>query len=295
MRRLFVNTLSAAAVMFATAAMPMTSQAAVSTYQFSGGNAYVIGLGGQDCLPGSGNQNGNWNLNQNGSWNLGGIWNQNGNCDLNGGWNQNGNCDLNGGWGSGPILPEITPPDFNFPTPELPGPDQPGDMLPDQPGDPIPDQPGDMLPDQPGNPSPDDQNPSKPDQGEQEDGQDAYADAVVELVNAERAKAGLSPLSVNSDVAEAAQIRAQEIKGTFSHTRPDGSSFSTVLSQTGVSYRGVGENIAYGQNTPEAVMQGWMNSSGHRANILNKDFTSIGVGHYEDASGTDYWTQIFIY
>ena len=286
MRRILVNTLSAAAVMLATAAMPMTSLAAVSTYQvpFSGGSAYVIGIGGKDCLPGSGN----WG--QNGNWNQGGNWNQNGN------------------WGTRPVLPEITPPDFIFPTPELPGPelpDQPGDMLPDQPGDMIPDQPGDMLPDQPGdmipdqpeNPGvtpevPDDETPDKP---EQEEGQDAYGNAVVALVNAERAKAGLSPLTVDTRVAEAAQLRAQEIKKTFSHTRPDGSSFSTALSQAGVSYRGTGENIAYGQNSPEAVMQGWMNSSGHRANILNKDYTSIGVGHYKDASGTDYWTQLFIY
>lgn len=276
MRRIIVNTLSAAAVMFAAAAMPITSQAAVSTYQipFSGGSAYVIGIGGSDCLPGSGN------------------WGQN--------WNPNGNWNQNGNWGTNPVLPEITPPDFIFPTPELPGdmiPDQPGNMIPDQPGDMIPDQPGDMIPDQPENPGvtpevPDDQTPGKP---EQEEGQDAYRDAVVDLVNAERAKAGLRPLSVDTRVAQAAQLRAQEIKKSFSHTRPDGSSFSSALNQAGVSYSGTGENIAYGQNSPEAVMQGWMNSSGHKANILNKDYTSIGVGHYKDASGTDYWTQIFIY
>ena len=264
MKRILVNTLSAAAVMFATAATPMTTLAAVSTYQvpFSGGSAYVIGIGGKDCLPGSGN------------------WGQNGN------WNQNGN------WGTRPVLPEVVPPDIIFPTPELPGP-----ILPDQPDNMLPDQPGDMIPDQPENPGvtpevPDDETPDKP---EQEEGQDAYTNAVVALVNAERAKAGLSPLTVDTRVAEAAQLRAQEIKKTFSHTRPDGSSFSTALSQAGVSYRGTGENIAYGQNSPEAVMQGWMNSSGHRANILNKDYTSIGVGHYKDASGTDYWTQLFTY
>ena len=150
-------------------------------------------------------------------------------------------------------------------------------MLPDNPGT-APEAPGDTV-------------PGEPDNG---GSQDAYADAVVELVNAERAKAGLSPLSVHEGVAEAANTRAHEIKNTFSHTRPDGSSFSTVLTQAGISYRSVGENIAYGQSSPEAVMQSWMNSSGHRANILNRDFTSIGVGHYKDASGTDYWTQLFI-
>lgn len=89
-------------------------------------------------------------------------------------------------------------------------------------------------------------------------------------------------------------IRAHELRDKFSHTRPDGSDFSSILKAAGITYRSVGENIAYGQNSPEAVMKGWMNSEGHRANILNRDFTSIGVGHYKDASGTDYWTQLFI-
>lgn len=195
-------------------------------------------------------------------------------------------------------LPQVTPPDFIFPTPELPGPELPDSSLPDNS---LPDSPDSSLPDnslpgEPDNPgtapeAPGDTVPGYPDNG---GSQDAFADAVVELVNAERAKAGLSPLSVHEGVAEAANKRAQEIKGTFSHTRPDGSNFSTVLTQAGISYRSVGENIAYGQNSPEAVMQSWMNSSGHRANILNRDFTSIGVGHYQDASGTDYWTQLFI-
>ena len=197
-----------------------------------------------------------------------------------------------------PFVESATPPDFIFPTPELPGPELPDSSLPDNS---LPDSPDSSLPDnslpgEPDNPgtapeAPGDTVPGDPDNG---GSQDAFADAVVELVNAERAKAGLSPLSVHDGVAEAANKRAQEIKGTFSHTRPDGSNFSTVLTQAGISYRSVGENIAYGQNSPEAVMQSWMNSSGHRANILNRDFTSIGVGHYQDASGTDYWTQLFI-
>ena len=170
----------------------------------------------------------------------------------------------------------------HFRTTHCPSPDSslPDNSLPGEPDNPgtAPEAPGDTV-------------PGDPDNG---GSQDAFADAVVELVNAERAKVGLSPLSVHEGVAEAANKRAQEIKGTFSHTRPDGSNFSTVLTQAGISYRSVGENIAYGQNSPEAVMQSWMNSSGHRANILNRDFTSIGVGHYQDASGTDYWTQLFI-
>ena len=87
--------------------------------------------------------------------------------------------------------------------------------------------------------------------------------------------------------------RAQEIAQSFSHTRPDGSSCFTILEEFGVSYRAAGENIAMGQRTPEEVMDGWMNSSGHRANILNGTFTSIGVGYYVDGAGAAHWVQIF--
>ena len=113
------------------------------------------------------------------------------------------------------------------------------------------------------------------------------------LVNEERAKAGLSPLTLYTRAASAAAVRSGEIQTSFSHTRPDGSSFSTALTQAGVNYRSSGENIAYGQTTPEQVMNSWMNSSGHRANILNVDFTSIGVGYTQSSSGTPYWTQLF--
>ena len=144
---------------------------------------------------------------------------------------------------------------------------------------------------------------SRPEQNQPENGkpeQDnttsaSYVQQVIDLVNEERAKAGLSPLTESSSVAQAADIRAKEIATSFSHTRPDGSSFSTALQQSGASYRGAGENIAYGQRTPEAVMNSWMNSQGHRANILNENYTTIGVGYYEDANGTGYWTQLFTY
>lgn len=121
-----------------------------------------------------------------------------------------------------------------------------------------------------------------------------YADAVVKLVNQERAKAGLKSLSVNQAAAAAANVRAREIEGAFSHTRPNGSSFSTALKEQGASYRAAGENIAYGQRSAEQVMEGWMNSSGHRANILNAQYTAIGVGVYRSASGTLHWVQLFI-
>lgn len=121
-----------------------------------------------------------------------------------------------------------------------------------------------------------------------------YAGQVVKLVNQERAKEGLSPLSISQPAKQAAQVRAREIENSFSHTRPNGTSFSTALKEQGVNYRTAGENIAWGQKTPEQVVQGWMNSPGHRANIMNANFTSIGVGYYRNASGINYWTQLFI-
>lgn len=187
------------------------------------------------------------------------------------------NCDQ--------ILPGINLPGIQFPGVNIPGSNVPDNSLP-LPEFPIPDQPGNMLPDQPGD--------TTPDQPETDGSQDAFANQVVKLVNEERAKAGLSPLSVNSKAANAAQTRAREIEKSFSHTRPDGSSFNTALTEAGVSFRGAGENIAYGQTTPQQVMEGWMNSSGHRANILNANYTSIGVGHYKNGAGVDYWTQLFI-
>lgn len=122
-----------------------------------------------------------------------------------------------------------------------------------------------------------------------------FAEQVVKLVNEERAKAGLNELTIDKNIESAAIVRAKEITQSFSHTRPNGSNFSTVLKEQGISYRGAGENIAWGQTTPEEVMKAWMNSEGHRANILNSKFTKIGVGHYENAKGTDYWAQLFTY
>lgn len=123
----------------------------------------------------------------------------------------------------------------------------------------------------------------------------AYVLRIVELVNEARAEAGLNPVILAADVTAAAQVRARETVTSFSHTRPDGRSCFTALDEAGVSYRGAGENIAWGQKTPEEVMNGWMNSEGHRANILNARFTTIGVGYHQTASGVNYWTQMFTY
>ena len=123
----------------------------------------------------------------------------------------------------------------------------------------------------------------------------SYAEQVVKLVNEERTKAGLSPLTMDADITAAANVRASEIKQSFSHTRPDGRSFSTALQEQGVTFRGSGENIAWGQRTPEQVMNGWMNSDGHRANILNENFKNIGVGYYQDENGRNHWVQLFTF
>lgn len=120
----------------------------------------------------------------------------------------------------------------------------------------------------------------------------SYADEVLRLVNIERNKAGLSNLTTTSSLTAAANKRAQETKTSFSHTRPNGTKFSTVLQEYGVSYRAAGENIAYGQRSPQEVVTGWMNSPGHRANILNGSFNKIGIGVYQ-SGGVIYWSQLF--
>ncbi|MFQ6960725.1 CAP domain-containing protein [Clostridium sp. D5] len=203
-----------------------------------------------------------------------------------------------------PGNPEL--PDDNQPeTPDLPddnqpeNPDLPDNNQPENPGLPDNNQPENPeLPDgnQPGTPElPDNNQPETPEQPDVDEDNNAFIQQVVNLVNQERSKAGLSPVKADTSVQAAAQVRAKEIETSFSHTRPDGSSFSTALTQQGVTYRGSGENIAWGQKTPEQVMNGWMNSEGHRANILNKNYTTIGVGLHQNASGTNYWTQLFTY
>lgn len=118
---------------------------------------------------------------------------------------------------------------------------------------------------------------------------------VIALVNKYRVQNGLSELVYDEKLSLAASKRAKEQEMVFSHTRPDGTSCFTVLSEYGVSYRGAGENIAMGQTSADEVMTDWMNSEGHRANILNANFTKIGVGLYKGQNGRYYWAQMFIY
>ncbi|MCI8363556.1 MAG: hypothetical protein HFG34_01200 [Eubacterium sp.] len=122
----------------------------------------------------------------------------------------------------------------------------------------------------------------------------SYAEKVLKLVNKERAKVGRKALKLDTSLNRAAKVRAKEITKVFSHDRPDGSSCFSIMKEMGISYRAVGENIAAGQPTPEEVVNSWMNSEGHRANILSQDFEKLGVG-YVKTGGVykHYWVQLF--
>lgn len=116
---------------------------------------------------------------------------------------------------------------------------------------------------------------------------------VWALVNEARAANGLEALQYDYTLAEAAGKRAEELVSTFSHSRPDGSVCFTVLEEYGIEYWSAGENIAAGFTDAATVMNGWLNSPGHYMNIMG-DYSHIGVGHYTDAYGTEYWVQLFI-
>ena len=122
--------------------------------------------------------------------------------------------------------------------------------------------------------------------------EEAMADRVIELVNQERTSRGLQPLLKHDGLMVAAAARARELSQRYSHTRPDGSECFTILWHLGIDYAYAGENIAMGQKTPEIVMNDWMNSSGHRANILSENFDCIGVG-CTMVDGYPYWVQLF--
>lgn len=124
----------------------------------------------------------------------------------------------------------------------------------------------------------------------------AFEQEVVRLVNVERTKNGLKPLKENWELSRVARVKSAEManKGYFSHTSPTYGSPFDMMKSFGIRYSTAGENIAYGQRTAAEVMKGWMNSAGHRKNILNPNFTEIGVGYATNSKGTPYWTQMFI-
>jgi uncharacterized YkwD family protein len=118
---------------------------------------------------------------------------------------------------------------------------------------------------------------------------------VVRLVNIERAKKGLQPLKISEKLSKVARTKSQDMKDNhyFSHESPTYGSPFDMLKHFGVSYQTAGENIAAGQPTAAAVVDGWMNSQGHRENILHPSYTHIGVGYVSGGDYGTYWTQLF--
>ena len=121
----------------------------------------------------------------------------------------------------------------------------------------------------------------------------AFEQEVVTLTNAERAKQGLAALEIDTELSKVARAKSQDMKDNnyFDHNSPTYGSPFDMMKQFGISYTSAGENIAQGQQTPEEVVEAWMNSQGHRENIMNASFTHIGVGYVESGN---YWTQQFI-
>ncbi len=130
-----------------------------------------------------------------------------------------------------------------------------------------------------------------PDQGSISD----YEKEVARLVNVERSKRGLQTLTLNAQISKVARLKSQDMvnKHYFSHTSPTYGSPFKMMESFGIRFSTAGENIAYGQKTPAEVMNGWMNSPGHRANILSSTYTNIGVGLAKTSTGVKYWTQMF--
>lgn len=126
-----------------------------------------------------------------------------------------------------------------------------------------------------------------------DEGVDSYEAEVIRLVNEIRKSYGLGTLTANWELSRVARYKSQDMhdKKYFSHTSPTYGSPFDMMKSFGITYRTAGENIAMGYRTPQAVVDGWMNSSGHRANILNASYKQIGVGYVADGN---YWTQMFI-
>lgn len=119
---------------------------------------------------------------------------------------------------------------------------------------------------------------------------------VIDLTNQERSKNGLAPLAYNGDLCNVARAKSQDMidNNYFDHTSPTYGSPFDMMKSFNIDYSAAGENIAKGQRSAQEVVTGWMNSEGHRKNILNSDYNQIGVGCVADSNGTLYWTQMFI-
>jgi len=162
-------------------------------------------------------------------------------------------------------------------------------------------RPADKVEQQPTEPAQPSQ-PTQPEQQGQNNNQNQadqlgqlnqFEQQVVELTNKERAKYGLAPLQVDYELSRVAHEKSRDmaINNYFDHNSPVYGSPFDMIKAYGINYRAAGENIAKGQRSPEEVVNAWMNSEGHRANILNGSFTHIGVGYVEQGN---HWTQQFI-
>jgi len=127
-------------------------------------------------------------------------------------------------------------------------------------------------------------------------GNSQQAVQVLNLVNKERSKVGLTDLTLNNKLNNVAQLKAEDMakNGYFSHNSPTYGSAFDMMKKYGISYISAGENIAKGQKSAESVMKAWMASSGHKANILKKEYKELGVGYAADKKGNTYWVQMFI-
>ncbi len=120
-------------------------------------------------------------------------------------------------------------------------------------------------------------------------------DRMLDYVNNARHHAGLPALEQDEGLYEAAAIRARELSRVYSHTRPDGRNPGSVIKDNGIPFRKAGENIAYGEGIDtQAFFTNWMNSPGHRRNIMSPDFEFTGIGRYQDRNGRVYWVQLFV-
>ena len=184
---------------------------------------------------------------------------------------------------SAPSAPDTAPPDADAPDTASPAVPAPNTTRPDAPAPTVPDNAAPNIPDTANSETP----------APTSNGMSAYETEVVRLVNVERARYGLAALSADAELSRGARAKSQDMrdKGYFSHESPTYGSPFQMMKSFGISYRAAGENIAYGYATPEKVVNAWMNSEGHRANILNASYARLGVGYVADGH---YWTQWFV-
>ncbi len=161
-------------------------------------------------------------------------------------------------------------PDFYAPAPGVPGTDTPTPAVPESNQPAAPETPAQSV-----------------------EGMSEYELEVVRLVNAERARYGLPALAADAELSRVARYKSRDMreKGYFSHESPTYGTPFQMMKSFGITYRAAGENIAYGYATPTKVVAAWMNSEGHRANILNASYARLGVGYVADGH---YWTQMFV-